>query len=122
MDTSFINRRLPSNFVIDESQVRDVGWPQIRSNAVGVVALQQVNGRMGAVSRCAVWLLLKVNRVRTCDILDGRKYCLESRTSRLHVILTAHFHLRINQDETTVLYCDASAPHDYTCQHGRDCA
>ena len=26
---------------------------------------------------------------------------LESRTSRLHVILTAHIHLRINQDETT---------------------
>ena len=80
----FINRRLPSNSVINEFQVRDVGWPQIRSNAGGVVALQQVNGCMGAVSRCADWLLLKATGVIVFVLATSwmaEIMCLESRTS-----------------------------------------
>jgi hypothetical protein len=90
------------NFVLDKFQIRDVGRPQIRSHAVGGEVLQQLNGRMGGVNRCAVLLPLKVNHVHTCDVLDGRN----QTTSLLLNQIRPTVDLRGN---FFVLYYDASA-------------
>jgi len=71
VDATFVHTLLhyTPDLVVDWVQVRTVRWPQIRSDEVGCLSLQQLDSLRG---RRTVLL-------EDCDRLDGRKYLLREQ-------------------------------------------
>ena len=97
VDATFVHTLLhyTPDLVVDWVQVRTVRWPQIKSDEVGCLALQQLNSLTDTMGRRTV--LLKDEHV-TCDRLDGRKHLL--REQDIAVILAIDLCTRIHEDES----------------------
>ena len=98
VDATFVHTLLhyTANLVVDWGQVWTVRWPQIRSNEVGCLALQQLNGLTGMMGWRTV--LLEDEHV-AYDRLDGRKHLL--REQDIVVILAIDLCTRIHEDESS---------------------
>jgi len=98
VDATFVHMLLhyTPDLVVDWVQVRTVRWPQIRSDEVGCLALQQLNSLTGTMGRHTV--LLEDEHV-TCDRLDGRKHLL--REQGIAVILAVDLCTWIHEEESS---------------------
>jgi len=97
-DATFVHTLLhyTADLVVDWVQVRAVRWPEIMSDEVGCLALQQLNSLMGTMSRRTV--LLEDEHV-AYDRLDGRKHLL--REQDIVVILAIDLCTLIHEDESS---------------------
>ena len=75
------------DLVADGIQVWTVGRPEVRTNEVRRLSLQQLDGITGAMCQSAV--LLEDNRV-ACYLFDGRNHLL--RQQNIAVVLAINFH------------------------------
>ena len=73
VDATFVHTLLhyTPDLVVDWVQVRTVRWPQIRSDEVGCVALQQLNSLTGTMGLHTVLLEDEHDCRRTTDLMAG---------------------------------------------------
>ena len=75
------------DLVVDEIQVWTIGRPEVRTNEVRRLSLQQLDGITGAMCRSAVFL---EDKHVACYLFDGRNHLM--RQQDLAVVLAINFH------------------------------